>query len=206
MTAHREIDPTHMTLQPADYQTLEALVFNKTGLKIDKHRHREIEQTLSAMISAANLSGFQALRQALVEMETSAPLWQQLLEHVTVGETYFFRDIAQCGALESGVLPELIANIRGQIAPVFDLAVLLSAPGASTPQVLIVAAHDDLSMAFYVDAVGDAETILTTELQPFPGMLNGAYLRGVLPNGTALLNVEAILNDPTLIVDETVSS
>jgi hypothetical protein len=31
------------------------------------------------------------------------------------------------------------------------------------------------------------------------------YLQGVLPNGTALLDIETILNDPALIVDEAVN-
>jgi hypothetical protein len=33
-------------------------------------------------------------------------------------------------------------------------------------------------------------------------MLNEAYLDGISADGMAMLNVEAIINDPALIVDE----
>src|SRR5262245_37446314 len=68
-----------------------------------------------------------------------------------------------------------IANVRGQVLPVFDLAVILKAPSGGTRQVLIVASNADNSMAFCVEAVGDAEAILTSALQPLPNTLNGAY-------------------------------
>jgi purine-binding chemotaxis protein CheW len=97
-----------------------------------------------------------------------------------------------------------IANIRGQIMPVFDLAVLLKVPGGDTKHALIVASSKDNSVAFCVEAVGESRIVQVSELQPVPSMLNTTYLQGISIDGMAMLNIEAIINDPALIVDEAV--
>ena len=97
-----------------------------------------------------------------------------------------------------------IANIRGEIMPVFDLAVLLKVPGNDTKKALIVATSNENSVAFCVEAVGEARTIQLSALQNVPPMLNEAYLQGISDDGMAMLNVEAIINDPALIIDEAI--
>jgi chemotaxis protein methyltransferase CheR len=101
-----------MNLHPSDFQAFDALVSRKTGLKIDKNRHSEIAQTLNDMLKTAKLSTFQELRDILSDCETNDLLWRQLIERVTIGETYFFRDAAQCNVLQTTVLPDLIAKRR----------------------------------------------------------------------------------------------
>src|SRR3982751_5547444 len=117
-----------MNLQPLDFQALEALVFQKTGLKVDKNRHTEMVKTLGDMLVAAKLSDFKALQQTLADCATDDPLWRQLIDRVTIGETYFFRDAAQCNVLQTSVLPELIAKRR---ATGFKHLSLWSAGGAT---------------------------------------------------------------------------
>lgn len=101
-----------MKLEPADYQALESLVSQKTGLKLDKSRHNDIDRTLATMLHQTGLSSLPALLQALSVRATSDPVWRQLIERITIGETYFFRDAAQCGVLQRRVLPDLIAKRR----------------------------------------------------------------------------------------------
>ncbi|MBA3868134.1 MAG: hypothetical protein H0X30_03185 [Anaerolineae bacterium] len=101
-----------MNLQPSDLQSLEALVSQKTGLKVDKNRHSEILKTLGNMLEAAKLPNFQELLRTLADCATDDPLWRQLIDRVTIGETYFFRDAAQCNVLQISVLPDLIAKRR----------------------------------------------------------------------------------------------
>ena len=98
-----------------------------------------------------------------------------------------------------------IANVRGEIMPVFDLAVLLKVPSANTKQALIVASAKENSIAFCVEAVGETRAVQMSELQSVPPMLNETYLQGISADGMAMLNVEAIINDPALIVDEAIS-
>ena len=97
-----------------------------------------------------------------------------------------------------------IVNVRGQVLPVVDLAILLGVPGEAVKRSLLIISNDEFSLGLSVEAVGDVITILTSTLQPVPTALNHVYLRAVLPNGTSLLDLEAILNDPSLIVDQTV--
>ena len=97
-----------------------------------------------------------------------------------------------------------IANIRGEIMPVFDLAVLLKVPGDDTKRALIVATSKDNSVAFCVEAVGETRTVQMSALRTVPPMLNEAYIGGISDDGMAMLNVEAIINDPALIVDQTI--
>jgi purine-binding chemotaxis protein CheW len=97
-----------------------------------------------------------------------------------------------------------IANVRGEIMPVFDLAALLKVPSDGTKRALIVASSNDNSVAFCVEAVGEARTVQLSALQAVPPMLNEAYLNGISADGMGMLNVEAIINDPALIVDEAI--
>jgi purine-binding chemotaxis protein CheW len=102
-----------------------------------------------------------------------------------------------------------IANIRGHVVPVIDLAVLLGLPanGAAGSTGIVVVANETATMAFRVDRIGDATLARLGELMPVSGLFDLAkteYLQGTLPDGTILLNIDAILTDSTLIVDETV--
>lgn len=98
-----------------------------------------------------------------------------------------------------------IVNVRGQILPVIDLAMLLGVPSETVRRSLLIVSNSEFSLGLCVEAVGEVVTVLISTLQPVPAVLNQVYLRNVLPNGIALLDLDAILNDPSLIVDEAVS-
>ena len=62
-----------------------------------------------------------------------------------------------------------------------------------------------LTVAFYVEEVGDVAPLMMNTLAPIPaafGIDKTIHLQGVMPDGTVLLDVAAILDDPALIVDE----
>lgn len=99
-------------LQPSDYSSLETLVFQKTGLKVDKSRYPELARLVDAMLETAGMNRVHDLLDTLSKRQTADPLWRQLIGAVTIGETYFFRDSAQCSALQNSVLPELINKRR----------------------------------------------------------------------------------------------
>ena len=103
-----------------------------------------------------------------------------------------------------------IANIRGHIIPVIDLAVLLDVPGEQTTDTtaLVVTANDEMSIAFCVEAIGEVMPLLKESLSPLPETLavtKTTYLQGTLADGTVLLDLDAILHDPALIVNESVA-
>ena len=77
-------------------------------------------------IVGAGPIGLAALLTALREHSTTGPLWQELVDIITVGETYFFRNNEQFRALAEVVLPERI-----RVHPLHKILRLLSAGCAS---------------------------------------------------------------------------
>ncbi len=104
-----------------------------------------------------------------------------------------------------------IANVRGRILPVLDLGLLLSAGAAPADDSdgIIVAGHADMTVAFRVQAIGDVLPYREAELEPLSSEAdapNGrAYLRALLPDGTALLDIAALLSDPAIEVNQDVN-
>jgi purine-binding chemotaxis protein CheW len=96
-----------------------------------------------------------------------------------------------------------IANVRGRIVPVFDLADLLnlSADINHEKATLIVATDELVTLAFCVNQVGDILTIASREFGLVHGSNRDEYIQGVLSDGTALVHIKAILSDPRLIVN-----
>ncbi len=100
-----------------------------------------------------------------------------------------------------------VANIRGRIFTVLDLGVLLSTSetSASSQFALVVAANEEMSIAFKVTSVGEITTFVADDLSPVPANFDTArpeYLEGVFPDGTVLLDVNAILGDSRLVVNQ----
>lgn len=87
-------------------------VYRHSGLKLDHMRPQDIEDIVSAMCDQAQVKNFDALLRLMETLPTSDAIWQSLLKRVTVGETYFFRNLAQCNILRSDILPELIERRR----------------------------------------------------------------------------------------------
>ncbi len=103
-----------------------------------------------------------------------------------------------------------IANVRGHILPVIDLAVLLGLRRrpVSGPVSLIVVGNDEMSVALYVEEIGEVAALPLDRLAAVPASFSiehVTHLQGVLPDGTVLLDVSAILRDPALIVNEQVN-
>jgi purine-binding chemotaxis protein CheW len=103
-----------------------------------------------------------------------------------------------------------IANIRGHILPVADLSALLGAPPQtpSSSAALVIVSEGDLSLAFRVDEIGAVQALSTTGLTPLASNLDlphSVYLKGMLSDGSVLLDVKAILNDPALIVNDAIT-
>jgi purine-binding chemotaxis protein CheW len=103
-----------------------------------------------------------------------------------------------------------IVNIRGHVVPVFDLAVLLGMAPDTTAEseVFVMVTNEDLTVALRVTTISGTLAVRLDELTPLSGLFGLAeadYLQGTLPDGTILVDVDAILNDPALIVDEVVN-
>ena len=97
-----------------------------------------------------------------------------------------------------------VANIRGHITLALDLAALLGVANDSKPEAitLVVLADRDLGVAFQVDSMRGVESLVASDLASVPANMalkHPAYVRGILPDGTVLLNISSMLENPDLI-------
>uniref|UniRef100_A0A831UIZ5 Tetratricopeptide repeat protein n=1 Tax=Geobacter metallireducens TaxID=28232 RepID=A0A831UIZ5_GEOME len=93
---------------------LSEFVSRQLGLHFPEKRWRDLERR---MIHAARDLGFkngEACAQWLVSSRVPRAEIEILASHLTIGETYFFREKGGFDVLESRILPELIGSRRGR--------------------------------------------------------------------------------------------
>ena len=98
----------------AQWLQVSELIAARTGLNFPRERWRDLERGIAG---AAREFGFPSTAEC-VDWLLSRPLskaqLQVLAGHLTIGETYFFRDRAVWTALAQNVLPELIRERRNR--------------------------------------------------------------------------------------------
>lgn len=103
-----------------------------------------------------------------------------------------------------------VANIRGRVMPVIDLAHLLGVEASSRQNdkhILVVASDNTHELVFRVQRIGNGTS--ETSIKPLPHTLDIPYPQffvGLLPDGTPQLNVPAILNSPVIVVNDSFES
>ncbi|MFL5303549.1 MAG: CheR family methyltransferase [Anaeromyxobacteraceae bacterium] len=100
-----------MTARPHALGPLLALVRERAGLTFPDDRAPAVWAAIERAAAAAGAAGACAYADAL--LAGTAPI-QPLLEELTVGETYFFRDPAQWAFIEREVLPAARARHRDE--------------------------------------------------------------------------------------------
>jgi len=101
-----------MTDQNAIINYLRTLIHNHTGLTLETLTNTDLTVSLTEISAAHELSNLHRLSVALADSPLTAPLWHDVIEAITIGETYFFRNAFQFQALTKQVLPEIIARKR----------------------------------------------------------------------------------------------
>lgn len=106
---------TGSEVRPAQWSQLSELVAGTMGLHFPRERWDDLKRGL---VGAAQEFGFEEDTAACMDWLLSAPPTQAQLQvmasHLTVGETYFFRDPQILQALSSSILPDLIRRKRGR--------------------------------------------------------------------------------------------
>jgi chemotaxis protein methyltransferase CheR len=89
------------------YLRFRDLLIARCGLYYPDSKRGDLVYGLNVVLRASGLSSLAELEQAI---QTPGPVWELLLTHLTIGETYFFRNAPQIQALRQHILPELIAR------------------------------------------------------------------------------------------------
>src|SRR5205823_2047292 len=89
-----------------------AFVTAQTGLSFPRHAWRDLERGMAAAAKELGLPDAQSCIRWLLSTPVTHLHIQVLARHLTIGETYFFREKPALDALEGRILPELIATRR----------------------------------------------------------------------------------------------
>src|SRR5262249_27845182 len=102
------------TIPEAVWPRLSELIARGTGLHFPPERRRDL---LRGLTSAAEELGFADVAECadgLLKTSLSSEQLHTLASHLTIGETYFFREPRTFEALANTVLPALIQRRRGR--------------------------------------------------------------------------------------------
>ena len=99
-----------------------------------------------------------------------------------------------------------VVNIRGHLILALDLAALVGTPDEAKSETTwsVMLANSELAAAFQVKSIRGIESFSVSDLVAVPdqiGLRHSAYIDGILPDSTIVLNVDTIVSDPSLIVD-----
>lgn len=98
-------------ITPQDYEKFYEFFYRKTGIVFTDKKAYFVERRLVERIQATGCETFRDYF-AIVRFQTSGEEWQQLVNSMTVNETYFFREDYQFDAMVRGMLPEITQDRR----------------------------------------------------------------------------------------------
>lgn len=103
-----------MTLAEQVGRQARTLIATRLGLDFPENRRRDLEQGFLRAFCASSITQPEQYLNWLTTLPDGSPEWWRLAGHLTVGETYFFRDHSCFEALEQQVLPSIIASRRAE--------------------------------------------------------------------------------------------
>jgi chemotaxis protein methyltransferase CheR len=89
------------------YLRFRDLLRNRCGLDYPPSKRSDLLHSLNLALYDTGCADLETL---YAEAVAGDRLWEMLLSHITIGETYFFRHTAQFGALREYILPEIFAR------------------------------------------------------------------------------------------------
>jgi len=148
----------------------------------------------------------------LAENNTSTHRITQSALRVVIGHENYALPIGTLASVYEGAsivpipcTPEHIlgvTNMRGHVIPVLNLSHLLHVTDEAVGIYVIVASHEESMIGMVVASVGDIVNYADDEIMPLTGETQ-RWVKGVLMDGTILLDLQALLSDPILIVLDT---
>ncbi|MBI5418026.1 tetratricopeptide repeat protein [Candidatus Poribacteria bacterium] len=106
-------DPLLLTEQ--DFTLFQKLLIEESGIYFDKDRNKTLSTVLCDRIQNLKLESYYDYYVFLKSSYEGKQELKKLLDLITIGETYFFRNTPQFDALMKFVLPEIIKNKNNSI-------------------------------------------------------------------------------------------
>ena len=90
------------------YHRFQTLILNRTGMLLGQRREHVLGRGVVGQAQTAADGDLDRYFNMLEQTQTDTPLWDDLIQEITIGETYFFRDKSQIRALQRHILPKII--------------------------------------------------------------------------------------------------
>jgi chemotaxis protein methyltransferase CheR len=87
------------------YQGFRDLVLTRAGLHYPAHKRADLLHGLSLALDAG---GYTSLDELYAQALSGGSAWDLILAHLTIGETYFFRNGPQFDALRESIIPDIL--------------------------------------------------------------------------------------------------
>ena len=94
------------------FQALKEYLIHETGLAYYQDKDADLQYKIQSRMQELNLSRFEAYLDYLRQPLQGTQEMDQLVQQLTIGETYFFRHSEQLSAIKDSLLPELLAAKR----------------------------------------------------------------------------------------------
>jgi chemotaxis methyl-accepting protein methylase len=91
------------------FAAVSELLLHRTGIYFAPGRYDHLANSFRAAMQDLQITDEIRYTSALQKSDLTAPVWQQLLHHLALGETYFFRNVT---ILRERLLPDLITRRR----------------------------------------------------------------------------------------------
>src|SRR5215216_2061768 len=95
------------------YQCFRDLVLGRAGLHYPDYKRADLLHGLNLALQAG---GYPSLEKLYDEALDGGSAWELIVAHLTIGETYFFRNGPQFDALREQIIPDILrrrADTRG---------------------------------------------------------------------------------------------
>jgi chemotaxis protein methyltransferase CheR len=99
-----------LTIDAAEFERLHHYIQERVGIQLNENQTINLERTIESLLKSYR--GVDHFMLALNRASLDAAIWQEILQIITIGETYFFRNQDQFNALRTSVLPEIIRKHR----------------------------------------------------------------------------------------------
>lgn len=87
------------------------LIDNRLGIHVHSHQLKDLEKSIMKACGQLHISPDEYLK-SLNTCPENSPLLDSLIQDITIGETYFFRDSNQMTLLHNRILPDIIESRR----------------------------------------------------------------------------------------------
>lgn len=132
-------------LSPRDFQRISTLIGNEVGIKLPPAKRVMVEGRLRKRVRALGLDGFAQYSAYLFDKKGLEKEFVHLVNAVTTNKTDFFREPEHFELLERKLVPDLLADRRGERMPLVKIWSAAASTGAEAYTIAMV--MNDLAAA-----------------------------------------------------------